>query len=72
MTSQGSPDYRPDPPEQPGGQDDPPDLGQLLQVLARELAELTDPATQLDDDRRLRLSALLLVVQRVRGARHGG
>jgi hypothetical protein len=65
-------DTRPDPPELPGGQDDPPDLMQLLKVLARELAELRDNPGAPDEDQRLRLGALLAVVRRVLGESNGG
>jgi hypothetical protein len=70
MTSRD--DTAPDPPELPGGQDEPPDLDHLLKVVARELGELAQQNVELDQDRRDRLRALWAVIQRFRGEPNGG
>ena len=54
------------PPEHPLGQDDGPDLYQLLRVLRKELRDLVNDGPP-DADQLLRLRALLAVIRRVLG-----
>lgn len=54
--------------EPPDGQDDPPELLLFLYAVARLLRDLREKA---DEDERLRISALLAVLARIRDREEG-